>query len=646
MNTVPEVIAAQQQAIRARCAHPSGAFVRFPMAAIEQSISDRFEQQVERYPDRLAVKTRTHAFTYAELNEAANRVAHAILELRGDTDQPVALLFGNDAPSVVASLGAAKAGQIQVPLESNFPRERLRYMLEQSETGVIVTDEAHLTLARELSALPVISFEETADHYSTANPGRPVPPSTRVAIRYTSGSTGRPKEIIRDHRAVLHGAMRLTNVLRMSRFDRVISFRGGVWTDSRALLNGAALYPVDLHQEDLTQLAGWMMQEGITVYRTAVSTFRSFVGTLTGEEAFPSLRLIFLYGEPVYHTDVERYRQHFSDQCLFASSLGTSETNDYAYFFVDKEGPIPSGVLPGGYLDESMEVLLLDENGRPVGTDEAGEIAVRLRQGGAAYWQRPDLTQAAFLPDTSSGGFYRTGDIGRRAPDGCLFYLGRKDFQVKIRGYRVDVGEVETALLALDGVKEAAVVGREHVPGDTRLVAYLVPTGKWVPRITELRRILTVKLPDYMVPSAFVILDAMPLTATGKVDRLALPPPDSARPALETPLVEPRTPMEEKLAGIWAEVLGVDQVGVHDHFLELGGDSLLATQVIARVMTQFCVHLPLHALFAALTVAAMAEAIVQMQARQVGEQKLDRMLAEVESLSEGFVKLLTLFPDA
>jgi len=285
-------------------------------------------------------------------------------------------------------------------------------------------------------------------------------------------------------------------------------------------------------------------------------------------------------------------------------------------------------------------------------SEKIGEIAIRSRYGAAGYWRRPDLTQAAFLPDPAGGDerIYRTGDLGRMRSDGCLFHLGRKDFQVKIRGYRVEVAEVETALLELDTVKEAVVVGHEDKRGDPsaplragpsaalrtgkRLVAYIIPAGPRAPTVSELRRLLANKLPDYMVPSAFVMVDRMPLTATGKVDRRALPPPDDTRPALDSPFVAPRTPVEERLAGIWAEVLGLDRVGVHDNFLELGGDSLLATRVISRVLPQFQVKLPLRDLLEASTVAEMGEVIVQNHADKVDKQTLQRILVELEGLSE------------
>ena len=340
-----------------------------------------------------------------------------------------------------------------------------------------------------------------------------------------------------------------------------------------------------------------------------------------------------MFGEPVYPPEVDLYRKHFSDSCIFATSLGCSEFGDYAHFFLDKETSLSDRVLPGGYALSDTSVLLLDDDGCEVAVDQAGEIAIRSSFGAVGYWRRPDLTESSFLstPDPGDERIYRTGDLGRKASDGCLFHLGRKDFQVKIRGHRVEVSEVETALLALDGLKEAVVVGREDTPGDKRLVAYVVPLAGRVPTVSAMRRLLADKLPDYMVPSLFIRLDTLPLTPTGKVDRRSLPPPGVTRPELENPYVPPRSPIEESLVKIWAEVLGLEQVGIHDPFLELGGDSILATVLASRVRAAFHTQVALRTLFESPTVAEMATVIFEILARGIDKERLDQMINEVIS---------------
>jgi len=628
----------EQQAIRDKCFHPTGTFVEFKQEEIEQSIPDRFERLAARYPQRVAVRTRSQTFSYDELNRAANRVAHAIRDQSEVGQQPVAVLFENGAPFVIASLGVLKAGEIQVSLESGFPRARLKYVLEQSKAAMLVTDNANFPLARQLGNLPLINIDQIDGRFSGENPGVRVRPDAFGYIGYTSGSTGEPKGMVWKHRGLLHAVMRHTNMSHLCADDRLVMFRASLRACLYALLNGAAYYPVALRREEAPDLADWLIEEKITVYRAAVSAFRGFASALTGTEEFPHLRLILLFGEPIYPTDVELYRRHFTRASILAGSLGCSEFDDYAYYFVDRGTPLPGGVVPAGYPIADAEILLLDDSGRPVGPDQVGEIAISSRFNPVGYWQRPDLTQARFLrrAGRQDERIYLTGDLGRMRSDRCLLHQGRKDFQVKIRGYRVELTEVETALLDIDGVKQAVVVGWEDAPGSKRLIAYIVmvPGGPHIPTVTELRRILADKLPDYMVPSTFITLDALPLTATGKVDRRALPPPDRTRPALETPFAAPRTPVEEKLAQIWAGVLGLDRVGMHDSFLDLGGDSLLATQVISRVLAQFEVRLPLRFLFDEPTVAEMAVLLVQNYTDKVEPQNLNRILAELETLSE------------
>ena len=521
---------------------------------------------------------------------------------------------------------------MQVVLDSSAPQPRLNLMLEQSGCTILVTNSANLPSARQLSPLPELNVDEV-DGFPSENPDVSVEPGTAVAVSYTSGSTGLPKGIVWNHQGVLHAVMRHTNASRMCQDDRLVMFRPSLRGYLYPLLNGAAFYPVGLQGGSALGIADWMIQERVTVLRTPVSTFRAFASTLTGAEAFPHLRLIIVYGEPVHGSDVELYRKHFRGACALVSTLGCSEFDDYAYYFVDQESDIGKGAVPGGYPIGDTEVLFLGEDGRPVADGEIGEIVIRSRHNAVGYWRRPDLTQAAFLPDLAGGDarLYRTGDLGRKGADGCIFHLGRTDFQVKIRGYRVDVAEVEAALRELDHVEDAVVVGREDTPGDRRLVAYVMVTDGHTPAVGELRRVLVDRMPDYMVPSRYVVLETFPRTATGKIDRRALPPPDGVRPAVRASFVPPRTPVEERLAAIWAEVLRLDRVGVYDSFLELGGDSLLATLVVSRVIEHLHVQVSPHALLAAPTVAEMAEVILHGLAGKLEMSALDRMLTDLEA---------------
>jgi acyl-coenzyme A synthetase/AMP-(fatty) acid ligase len=316
-------------------------------------------------------------------------------------------------------------------------------------------------------------------------------------------------------------------------------------------------------------------------------------------------------GEPVYRRDVDLYKKYFSAGCIYVNGLGSTETGAICQYFIDKETQIDGNNVPVGYALEDTEVLLLDDDRKEVGLNDVGEIAVKSRYIAPGYWRNPELTGAAFLPDSEGGTerIYCTGDLARRLTGGCLVHLGRKDFQVKVRGQRVETAEIEKALLDMGVFREAVVIAFEDIPVDKRLVAYLVPSQKPTPTTGELRTFLRAKLPDYMVPSTFMLLDNLPLTPSGKLDRHGLPSPVRERAGMHEPFVAPRTPTEEALAEIWAEILKVKQVGIHDNFFDLGGQSLLGTQLVSRVRDILKLEVPWRSLFEAPTVAALAELI-------------------------------------
>ena len=633
----------EQEAIRARCFHPSGSFIEFRKEEIEQSIPSRFEQMVRKYPERIAVRAKSSSLTYEALNWAANRVARAILARRGEGEEPIALQLEQGAPMIVAIIGVLKAGKIYVPLASTLPHSRITYILEELQAPLIVTNNHNLPLAKELApdAQDLLNIDEIDSSLSVENPDLPIPPDALAYILYTSGSTGEPKGVMHNHRNVLHDCMVYTNNLHFCASDRLTLLHSCSSSASRhnlfgALLNGAAVYPSDIRGEGLSHLATWLTQEKITVYHSGVVVYRYFLDTLTGKEEFPHLRLIKLGSQQVSKKDLEFYKKQFSADCILVNALSSTETSTVRWHFIDKGSEIAGDIVPVGHPVEDMEILLLDEDGKEVGFNQIGEIAVRSHYLALGYWRKPDPTRSAFLPDPQAGEarIYRTGDLGLMAPDGCLMHLGRKDFQVKIRGYRIELGEIEAALLNLDAIKQAVVVARGDEAGDHRLTAYVVPSVNPRPTMSALRRALAEKLPDYMMPSAFVVMDSLPLLPNGKVDRRTLPQPDPERAELKKTYVAPQTALQKKLADIWTEVLKLERLGIHDNFFDLGGHSLLATQVIARVRGTLQIELPLRTLFQAPTVAEMAAIITQNEAKKLDEQDLARLLAELESLSD------------
>ena len=375
-----------------------------------------------------------------------------------------------------------------------------------------------------------------------------------------------------------------------------------------SLLNGATLLPFNLKELGVGHLAQWLMEEEITMFHAVPTVFRHFVDSLKGDHTFPKLRLIRLGGETMVQKDLQRFKEHFNDNCILHVGMGSGERFCLECFF-DRETECHTDLLPAGYAAEDTKILLLDEKRQTVGFERIGEIAVKSRYLSPGYWQKPEHTRATFLPDPDGGKerIYLTGDLGYMLSDGCVFHLGRKDMQIKIRGYRVEPGEIEAVLLSISGVEEAVVVGKEDRQGDKRLVAYIVLRGEPPPTIQALRKSLRQRLPGYMVPSAFVHLESLPLLPSGKVDRKGLPDPDPSQREADNCLIAPRTTLEKVVAEIWREVLGVDELSVEDDFFDLGGHSLQATQVISRIGEAYQVDLLPQLLFVLPTVAALAQ---------------------------------------
>lgn len=586
----------------------------FPAEEIEQSIAARFEKQVAAYPDRIAIRSEGRAMTYAELNAAANRLARAILHGSADAER-VVLLYEQGAPVIVAILAVLKAGKTYVPIDPTYPPARLVELLEDAQAGLILTDHRHHAVAEQLASvgsLHVVNADAVDSASPGVNLGLRIAPSATAYMLYTSGSTGRPKGVVQQHRNLLHFVRTYTNSLSITPQDRIgwlhsITFSASNMNVYPALLNGATLYPYDVKSRGVDHLARVLLEERITICHCVPTVFRHFIASLGGTERFPDLRIWELGGEPVYRRDVELFRARFPGHAVLINRLAFTEASVAAQFVIAPETELAGSAVPVGHAAEGIEISLSDESGRPIPPGQVGEIIVKSHHLSPGYWRRPDLTAAAFHPDPEVPGrrMYRTGDLGRMQPGGLLEYFGRKDFRVKVRGYTIEVAEVEAALLELGTFRHAVVDAREDRRGDQRLVAYLVPENGVVLPATELRARLLQRLPDYMVPTAFVMLDELPATSTGKLDRLALPAPDETAPQPEASYAAPRTPLEELVADVWAEVFGLGRVGVHDDFFALGGHSLLATQLVSRIWRAAGVELPVRAVFEAPTVAEL-----------------------------------------
>jgi acyl-coenzyme A synthetase/AMP-(fatty) acid ligase len=523
-------------------------------------------------------------------------------------------------------------------------------MLEDCGAGLLVTNAITASLGAGLArgGCAVLNVNEAGSDFSEENPSLPISPERPAWILYTSGSTGGPKGTVHTHRTVLHNILRYTNGLHLREEDRLTvlhSFCFGASTHNTfgALLNGASLFPYDIRKEGLYRMAAWLAGEELTIYHSVPMVFRQLVASLPDREAaFPRLRLIKLGGEPVSRRDASLYRKHFSENCLLHVGLGTTEMPNFRQFFLDKDTDFSGSVVPVGYAVPEVAVLVLDEAGESVGTNVLGQIAVKSRYLSPGYWRRPDLTREAFLANPNGGDerTYRTGDLGYLLPDDCLVHAGREDFQAKIRGHRVETAEVEAALLGIDGIWEAAVAARPDRDGGQRLVAYLVAGPTPAPPVPELQKTLRLRLPEALIPSAVVLLDSLPSTPNGKLDRRALPDPDEPRPDRAPSFVAPRSSIEAILASVWSEVLRLSRVGVHDDFFALGGHSLKATQVLLRLHQLLGVDLPLSLFFEKPTIAGLAAAIARWPADTAARDGIFRILAELQVLSDGDARRL------
>jgi amino acid adenylation domain-containing protein len=619
---------------------PTNPFIEFDRSEVDQSIPDRFVTQAQKHPDRIAVKTKTLSLTYAELDKASNRVAHAIQSRRQSCKEPIALLFKQGISLVVAVMGVLKTGKPFAPVDYSLPREITARILVQLGTSLVVTDASHIFLAQALMPEPTLVLNtDELDGLSDENPGTRISPYDIACIHFTSGSTGEPKGVFTNHQNELYNIMKNTNALHISPEDRITVLRSnnvGAMRDSLlALLNGACSVPLELKEEGLSNLGEWLIEEEITVFSCVTSVFRHSLQTLNGRQTLPKVRLIHVGGEPVFKTDADLFKKYFSEDCLLVNRYSISETPAVSYYFIDKNTEIRGERVPVGYLLEGNEVLLLDDDGNIVGRNRIGQIAVKSNYLALGYWRQPELTGAKFLYDAERENtrIYLTGDLGYMLPDGCLMHVGRKDFQAKIRGYRVEVSEVELALLKLPMIKEAVVIVRNDRNNGNQLVAYVTSQPDQAVTVSELRRLLKDQLPSYMMPSSFVLLDNLPLTGSGKIDRMMLTSIERVCPSLDPADAQANEPVEMLLTEFWVEAIGIAPIGIHDDFTELGGDSLMAAQIVSRVNEIFSLRGPLASLLETPTIATLAAFLTENELQLGHSVKIAELTLKIDKMS-------------
>jgi amino acid adenylation domain-containing protein len=581
-----------------------------------------FEAQADRTPDAVSMVTRAgESVTFGELDARANRLANHLAGLGVRPDDRVALCLERGPEMMVAVLGILKAGGAYVPLDPAYPAERLAYMLEDSGARVLLTQES---LADRLppSAAVVVQVDVDAEEIARASAARPrvaVDADHLAYVIYTSGSTGRPKGVAMQHRPLVNliawqlGDWRAPANAVTLQFA-TISFDASFHEMFSAWLAGGSVVLIDeALRYDQAALLELMEREGVErVFMPAVA-LQQLAEVADARGLVPSrLREVQTAGEQVRVTEPMR-RWFTALGAPLYNHYGPSETHVVTSLAMEGD-PAEWPLLPGiGAPIANTQCYILDAALRPTPVGIPGELYLGGDNVARGYLGRPALTAERFVPDPFRAGarVYRTGDRARWLADGTIEFLGRTDEQVKIRGFRIEPGEVEAVLAAHDSVREAVVVVREDAPGDRRLVGYVVAAEGASVTSAELRAHLKGRLPEYMVPSAVVVLDAIPLTPSGKVARRALPAPDGAEAGVE--YVAPRTAGEELLAGIYADVLRVERVGVESSFFDLGGHSLMAMRLVSRVRDVFGVELPLRAVFETPTVAGMVLRIEEVR---------------------------------
>jgi amino acid adenylation domain-containing protein len=620
----------------------------------EQCLHQWFEEQVQKTPDAVAVVFAEESITYAQLNTRANQLAHHLQSLGVAPDVLVGICVERSLDMVVGLLGILKAGGAYLPLDPDYPGDRLEFMLDDAQVSVLLTQSQWLNSLPEVSAQKICldTDWEIIAQQSQENPISKATPENLAYVIYTSGSTGKPKGVLVNHANVTRLFAATENWFHFHETDvwtlfHSYGFDFSVWELWGALLYGGRLVIVPFWiSRDPQAFYQLLCQQQVTVLNQTPSAFRQLIWVEEQEELLTaklSLRLVIFGGESLDPPSLRPWFERHGDGIpQLVNMYGITETTVHVTYrpLSLKDTKNRSSII--GIPIPDLQLYILDEFLQPVPIGVRGQMYVGGAGVARGYLNRPELTADRFIQNPfenpKSARLYKTGDLARYVADGNIEYLGRIDHQVKIRGFRIELGEIEAALSQHPAVKETVVIDREDKPGDKRLVAYIVPHPQPEILTSEVRRYLEGKLPDYMVPSAFVLLDTLPLTANGKLDRRALPVPDLGL-NLNPSFVPPQTPTEEAIAAIITSVLDIAQIGIYDNFFELGGHSLLATQVISRLRQTLSVELPMQAIFTNPNIAELAELVVAKQLEQAENEALELILAEVNELSDGEVKL-------
>ena len=599
-------------------------------------LTQKFEEQVKKTPAGIAVKTEKRSFSYEELNRYADRIAGLIKrqwpkigskhEHALKNPGNIGLFLEHGVDMIAAILGTLKAGKAYVPISPDYPKKRVSYMVNHSEAALVITNSACEKKAGEIASennIPLLNIDQTHEPevIFEEDTNREISGERLAYIMYTSGSTGKPKGVMQNHDNVFYYIKNWTQRFSITHRDRMTLFSSFCHDGSGqdmfgALLNGAALYPYDVrNRESEVSLSRFLIEEEITIWHSVPSLYNFFVKTLSGKECFDTLRYILLGGEPFRGYEIEMFKKYFP-RSILANVYGQTESSVDSIWTIAAKDTIKRLII-GQPLDNTR-IFVIDEEGNEVEPLETGEIMIACPHISPGYWRDDESTKKSFGQEPGIGRLYYTGDLGRLLPDGNIEFIGRKDFQVKIRGFRVETGEIETSLLLMGNIKEAAVVPKETESSATYLCAFI--TAEKELEVIELREFLSRELPDYMIPTSFVQLDRMPLTQSGKIDRKALSKLDQEPKKLNVTYVAPQTGMERIAADTWKEVLHLEEVGIYDNFFDLGGNSFDIIKVNNKLRELLKRDIPMVKMFEFPTINALASYLNQ-QETQTGSKR-------------------------
>ncbi|WP_413198525.1 amino acid adenylation domain-containing protein [Nostoc piscinale] len=591
--------------------------VQYPQ---KQCLHELFQAQVEKTPDAVAVVFEDEQLTYRELNTKANQLANYLQTFGVKPEVLVGIYVERSLFMVIGLLAILKAGGAYIPLDPSYPQERLAYMLEDAQPKVLLSQQKLVTTLPNQSAQVICldsDWELISDRHS-ANPITHITEDHLAYVIYTSGSTGKPKGAMNTHRGICNRLLWMQDAYQLTAADRVLqktpfSFDVSVWEFFWPLITGARLVIAQPEgHKDPNYLVNLIIQQQITTLHFVPSMLQVFLEAAAVEKCQSLVRVI-ASGEALPVELQQRFFQRLDAQ--LHNLYGPTEAAVDVTFWQCQNHLNNQKTVPIGRPIANIHIYLLDKYLHPVPVGVPGEVYIGGVGVGRGYLNRPELTAEKFIPNpftTTASRLYKTGDLARYLPNGEIEYIGRIDYQVKLRGFRIELGEIEAAIAQYPGVRETVVVVNAQ-----RIVAYLVPQAAQTLSISELRSFLESKLPSYMIPVAFVLLEALPLTANGKVDRQALPAPDTNRPELADAYQPPQTEVEQTIAQIWQTVLQLENVGIHDNFFELGGHSLLLVQVHSKLREKFTKDLAVLDLFRYPTINSLANYLTQVEPENI-----------------------------